>query len=101
MATPVHLPTFEPIADQGNRFLITTPWLAVFQFLLEQAAGTGDVIGPGTSLDGQIVLFDGLTGDVLKGATGSGFVTATNGVYGVTSFTEVDDLLSSVMLMGG
>jgi hypothetical protein len=43
----------------------------------------GAVIGPATAVDGQIVLFDGATGKLVKAATGTGVVHATAGVYSV------------------
>ncbi len=39
------------------------------------------VVGPDTSVDGQIMLFDGTDGKLAKAATGSGPVHATAGVY--------------------
>jgi hypothetical protein len=44
--------------------------------------GVGNVIGPGFSSNNQIVLFSGTGGTTLTGATGSGIVTSTSGVYG-------------------
>lgn len=44
-----------------------------------------EVIGPGSSSDGGIVIFDGTTGKLIKQATGSGFVKATSGVYGTSA----------------
>jgi hypothetical protein len=41
------------------------------------------VVGPAVSVDGQIMLFDGITGKLAKAATGSGPVHATAGVYSV------------------
>lgn len=46
-------------------------------------AGTGDVVGPSSSVDSEIALFSGTTGKLIKRATGSGLVTAASGVYGV------------------
>jgi hypothetical protein len=45
------------------------------------AAGVGDFAGPASSVDSEIVLFDGTTGKLGKRATGSGLVKATSGVY--------------------
>jgi len=42
---------------------------------------SGDVVGPASSVDSEIVLFDSTTGKLVKRATGSGFVKATSGVY--------------------
>lgn len=49
--------------------------------LQEQIGGA--VIGPGVSIDGEIMLFDGTTGLLAKRATGTGVVHATAGVYSV------------------
>lgn len=48
-------------------------------------SGSGDVVGPASSIASEIVLFDGTTGKLIKAATGSGLVTATSGVYGTTT----------------
>ena len=74
----------QPIADTKTG-LITRPWYMWLMQLLNDATGFGDVFGPSNALDGQIVLFSGTSGKLLKGATGTGFVVATNGVYGVTA----------------
>ena len=48
---------------------------------LSATGGTGDVVGPGSSVASEIVLFDGTTGKLIKSATGTGVVHATAGVY--------------------
>jgi hypothetical protein len=48
-------------------------------------AGTGDVNGPASSVNGEIALFDGTTGDLLKSATGSGMVKVTSGVFAIAT----------------
>jgi hypothetical protein len=47
--------------------------------------GTGNVAGPGVSIDGEIALFDGVSGALLKRATGSGFAKLTSGVLSTQS----------------
>jgi len=47
------------------------------------SSGVGDVVGPGIAVDGEIALFDGVTGKLIKSATGTGIVFATAGVYSV------------------
>jgi len=42
----------------------------------------GDVVGPGTTVDKEIALFDGTTGKLLERATGTGIVRVASGVYG-------------------
>lgn len=43
-------------------------------------AGTGDVVGPSSSVDGEIALFDSTTGKLLKRASTTGVLKATSGV---------------------
>lgn len=42
--------------------------------------GTGDVVGPAASVDGEVVLYDGTTGKLLKRATGTGPAKLASGV---------------------
>lgn len=51
-------------------------------------AGGGDVSGPGTTVDGEAVLFDGTTGTVLKRATGTGAAIMASGV--LTAEAQLD-----------
>lgn len=53
-------------------------------------AGTGDVVGPASSVDGEIALFDGATGVLLKSLTGTGLVKATSGVASVATLVNAD-----------
>ncbi len=68
-------------------------------------AGGGDVVGPAASVDGEVVLYDGTTGKLLKRATGSGIVRVASGVYGtpgdVDLATEVTGDLPVGNLDGG
>lgn len=47
----------------------------------------GDVVGPASSVDSEIALFDSTTGKLLKRATGTGFIKAVSGVYQTPSST--------------
>ncbi len=42
--------------------------------------GPADVSGPASSLDGQLTLFDGTSGKIIKGFTGTGYVKSSSGV---------------------
>lgn len=44
------------------------------------AGGSGDVVGPASSVDGEAALFDSTTGKLLKRATGTGVAKVTSGV---------------------
>ncbi len=76
------LPAPHPIAEQKT-LLVTRPWLMYFQSIIDGLVNAGNVFGPSSSVDNQIVLFSGTTGQLIKGATGTGFVFATNGIYSV------------------
>lgn len=45
--------------------------------------GSGDVVGPASSVNSEIALFDGATGKLLKSATGTGVCQVTSGVFSV------------------
>ena len=48
-------------------------------------AGTGDVVGPASSVNGQLVLFNDTTGKVLRAALNSGIVVVNSGVQSVVA----------------
>lgn len=49
--------------------------------------GSGDVVGPGVSVEKEIALFDGTSGALLERATGTGYVKVTSGVMGTPAAT--------------
>lgn len=49
------------------------------------ASGSGDVVGPASSVDSEIALFNSTTGKLIKSATTTGIVKATSGVIGAAS----------------
>lgn len=55
-------------------------------------AGSGDVTGPASSVDAEIVLFDSTTGKLVKRATGTGVVKAASGVYSANATLLYSDL---------
>jgi hypothetical protein len=56
----------------------------------DTVAGSGDVVGPASSVASEIVLFDGTTGKLIKAATGTGLVKATSGVYSAATLVTAD-----------
>lgn len=44
-------------------------------------AGGGDVAGPGGSVDGELALYNGVSGTILKRSSGTGIANVINGVY--------------------
>ena len=48
-------------------------------------AGSGDVTGPASSVDGEIALFDSTTGKILKRASTTGILKGTSGVIGAAT----------------
>jgi hypothetical protein len=51
--------------------------------------GTGDVVGPASSVDAEIALFDSTTGKLIKRATGTGYAKVTSGVLSADSTATV------------
>lgn len=87
--------TFQTIEEHFERLKFKIRELidaanAVDEELAESIGGA--VIGPGVSVDGEIMLFDGTTGLLAKRATGTGVVHASSGVYSVADV----DLASEV-----
>lgn len=64
-------------------------------------AGAGDVSGPASSVDSEIVLFDGITGKVLKRATGTGVVKATSGVFSVSNVNLGSEVTGTLPIANG
>lgn len=64
------------------------------------AAG-GSVTGPGSSVDGQITLFNGASGSILKAATGTGVVHATSGVYSVSNVVLTSEVTGVLPVANG
>lgn len=54
--------------------------------------GSGDVVGPSSSVVSEVALFDGTTGKLIKRATGTGIAKLTSGVLsaGTITTSEVD-----------
>jgi hypothetical protein len=53
--------------------------------LLAAGAGSGDVVGPAASVDGEAAVYDGITGKAIKRFSGSGIGIFTAGVPSVSS----------------
>lgn len=89
----------EPLTrNQGsNGFILNTWYLALVQLITNVA---GAVIGPSSSVDGQIALFDGTSGQLLKAATGTGYVRTDAGVYSTPTHAATSVLGRSVNSTG-
>ena len=63
-------------------------------------AGTGDVVGPSSSVDGEIALFSLTTGKLLKRASTTGLLKATSGVLAAavagTDYVSPDPTLAAL-----
>jgi hypothetical protein len=69
-------------------------------FELAAAAGGGDVTGPASSVDSEIVLFSGTGGKTLKRATTTGLLKASSGVIAAavagTDYTRAPSLVATL-----
>jgi hypothetical protein len=62
----------------------------------------GDVAGPGSATDGQVALFDGTTGKLIKGATTTGVLKASSGVLAAAvSGTDYAPATSGTSILKG
>jgi hypothetical protein len=70
-----------PVARLNNGIGATdqTWWCGDGQW--KAPTGAGDMVGPAGAADGEIALFLGATGKLLKRPTGTGIVNVVNGVY--------------------
>lgn len=59
--------------------------------------GVGDVVGPSSSVDSEIALFDSTTGKLIKRATTTGLLKATSGV--IAAATAGTDYVSPTAVM--
>jgi hypothetical protein len=69
--------------DGGTNASVLTFWRGDGQWATP--AGAGDVSGPGTSVDGEMALFNGTSGTSIKRMTGSGIVRLASGVPSVVT----------------
>lgn len=72
------------VASPGNNKVYGTDGSGVRGWY-SAGVGSGDVVGPASSVDSEIALFSGTTGKLIKRATGSGLATLTSGVLGTTA----------------
>jgi hypothetical protein len=66
-----------PIADGTANQALVTDGSGVLSFA---STGTGDVVGPASSVDSELALFNSTTGKLIKRASLTGLVKATSGV---------------------
>lgn len=71
------------VAQQVTGVTLIGTTLTAFQ-------SSGDVVGPSASVDGEIALFSGITGKLLRRATSTGVVKMTSGVASVVTGTATD-----------
>jgi hypothetical protein len=68
------------IALTGGQSVRRNAGDTAFEAFTPGSGGSGDVVGPVSSVANEIVLFDGITGKLIKSATTTGIVKATAGV---------------------
>jgi hypothetical protein len=67
-----------PAACPGGQFVIDTA--ANGDLTCSTPVGAGDVTGPAASVDNELVLYSGISGKLLKRASGNGAVSVSSGV---------------------
>lgn len=64
-------------------------------------AGSGDVVGPASSVDGQVALFDLTTGKLLKAATSSGVAKVASGVLSASNVSLTSEVTGTLPVGNG
>jgi hypothetical protein len=72
-----------------------TKFLADDQTYKTFTTGTGDVVGPGSSVASEVALFDGTTGKLIKRATGTGIAALTSGVLSASTAPTFSDFTNA------
>jgi hypothetical protein len=65
------------------------------------ASGNGDVSGPASSVDGEAVVFDGITGKLVKSATGSGVAHLLSGVLSASAVVLTSEVSGILPIANG
>ncbi len=91
----LYIPVPTPVVDESRH--VTRDWVLMFDQLIGRVFATGTVVGPASSVNNQIALFNGTSGEILKAATGTGVVHATSGVYSVGD-VQVDEVVDALRL---
>ena len=63
--------------------------------------GSGDVDGPASSVDGEAVVFDGVTGKLIKAATGSGVAHLLSGVLSASDVVLTSEVSGVLPIANG
>lgn len=88
-----------PNADGSNGQFLSTNGSGTLSWV---SGGSGDVVGPASSVDSQIALFDATTGKVIKAATTTGLLKATSGVIAAAaSGTDYAPATSGTSILKG
>jgi hypothetical protein len=63
--------------------------------------GGGDVVGPGSSVDGQVALFNGTTGKIIKADTDTGVAHLTAGVLTASNVNLASEVTGTLPVTNG
>lgn len=65
------------------------------------SGGSGDVVGPASSVDGEVALFDSTTGKLLKRASGTGPAKLTSGVLSASAVALASEVSGTLPVANG
>lgn len=74
------LVTILDVSDTSMAATGTNKYITYANLAAAIGGGTGDVVGPSSSVDSEVAVFSSTTGKLLKRATGSGIAKLTSGV---------------------
>lgn len=94
-----YLPVPAELVDRERK--VTRDWLLVFEQFAARIFASGTVVGPSVSTNNAIALYDGVSGQILKAASGTGVVHATGGVYGTANVALTSEVTGVLPIANG
>lgn len=94
--------TINGLITQGTNVTITGSGTSGSPYNISaSASGTGDVVGPASSVASEIALFDGITGKLIKSATGTGVAHVTSGVLSASAVVLTSEVSGTLPVANG
>lgn len=96
---PGGTPRVERFPDNAGHVLDGTGrFTSVTTVISAAGGGTGDVVGPAASVDGEVALYSGTTGKLLKRGTGTGVAKLASGVLTAGSVNLASEVTGDLPL---
>lgn len=98
IATPYTLTL--PVDDGTSGYVLSTDGNGVTSWIAD-GVGSGDVVGPASSVDSQVALFNGVTGKLLKASTSTGVAKLSSGVLSASNVNLTSEVTGVIPVANG